>query len=559
MPLTRPATLRREDVAQRPAPGGAALLHPRAEARVFQGLRRRVVGRILRHWASEARLRLVLLSVLTIVFWFALFASFAEGFWLLNSAISHEITRIKTIQAVFNVFFLALLLMLTISSAVVFYSLAFRSEDMRFLMTSPASSPRIAIHKLQEAAFFSCWGFVLLGSPMLLAYGISARSPWYYYLMLPPFVISFVVIASAVGAIACILLVRFLPRLRINPLFLAAAAVVVLFAVSIALVLSVTTSEDMLTRPWLNRTLARLELAQQRLLPSWWLSSGLLEAAHASGDRQASAWRESVLFLSVLVSNAMAFMLCVTWTARWQYRNAFSRMQGGGSATPIVQQAAIDKVAQWLLSPFSLRTRLLILKDLRLCRRDPLQWSQFLVFLGLLAFYFINIPNVHYGEALARWMNVIGFLNVGVVALILSTFTTRFIFPMISLEGRRFWILGTLPLDRDTILWSKLWFACGGAIVPCSLLILLSDLMLGVISMEPLIALVHQVACWVLCVGLSALAVGLGGRPARPASRVSIQDRRRIRRHAEPGAQRAVYHAGRARKRRALLLLAGSA
>jgi hypothetical protein len=44
---------------------------------------------------------------------------------------------------------------------------------------------------------------------------------------------------------------------------------------------------------------------------------------------------------------------------------------------------------------------------------------------------------------------LIGSLNLGVVGLILSTFTTRFVYPMISLEGRRFWILGLLPVHRD--------------------------------------------------------------------------------------------------------------
>ena len=34
-------------------------------------------------------------------------------------------------------------------------------------------------------------------------------------------------------------------------------------------------------------------------------------------------------------------------------------------------------------------------------------------------------------------------------ALILSTFTSRFIFPLLSLEGRNFWVLGLFPLRRD--------------------------------------------------------------------------------------------------------------
>ena len=91
----------------------------------------------------------------------------------------------------------------------------------------------------------------------------------------------------------------------------------------------------------------------------------------------------------------------------------------------------------------------------------------------------------------------------------MSTFTTRFIFPMVSLEGRRFWFLAMLPLRRETILWSKFVFALGGSALPCSALILLSDLVLGV---PLLIVGVHQLTCLLLCLGLSGIAVGLGAR-----------------------------------------------
>jgi len=107
------------------------------------------------------------------------------------------------------------------------------------------------------------------------------------------------------------------------------------------------------------------------------------------------------------------------------------------------------------------------------------------------------------------WVNLVSFLNVSVVGLLLSTFTTRFIFPMISLEGRRFWILGLLPVRRNTILWGKFIFAIGASIVPSSLLILLSDVMLRV---EPMVLASHQLTCLVLCFGLSGIAVGLGAK-----------------------------------------------
>ena len=90
--------------------------------------------------------------------------------------------------------------------------------------------------------------------------------------------------------------------------------------------------------------------------------------------------------------------------------------------------------------------RLLLLKDLRTFCRDPAQWSQFLIFFGLLAFYFLNIPRLGYGVQSPSWRNLVSFLNLSVTALILSTFTSRFIFPLLSLEGRNFWVLGLLPV-----------------------------------------------------------------------------------------------------------------
>jgi len=153
--------------------------------------------------------------------------------------------------------------------------------------------------------------------------------------------------------------------------------------------------------------------------------------------------------------------------------------------------------------------RLMMVKDIRLFRRDPLQWSQFLIFLGLLALYFANIRHFTYDLYYIGWVNMVSFLNLSVVGLLLSTFTTRFIFPMISLEGRRFWILGLLGVRRETILWGKFLFAVGGAFIPCSILVLLSDTMLNV---SKLILVGHQLTCVVLCLGLSGIAVGLGAR-----------------------------------------------
>jgi len=54
------------------------------------------------------------------------------------------------------------LAMLTVSSGIILYGLLFDSEEVGYLLTTPASAQRIVLHKFQEAIVLSCWGFILV-------------------------------------------------------------------------------------------------------------------------------------------------------------------------------------------------------------------------------------------------------------------------------------------------------------------------------------------------------------------------------------------------------------
>jgi ABC-2 type transport system permease protein len=500
-------TLRIESAGDPTRPLSAA-----EEARVFQRLRRRILASLFRELFSSRRLWLTALVILTAVFWIGLYVLFSQAFRFLQMALPQPATLAMTVQAIYNVFFLALTVMLLVSSAIILYGALYHSEEVNFLLTSPLRAERIVLYKLQEAIFFSCWGFALLGSPMLLAYGVANHSPWYYYALLLPFMAGFALIPTSLGAIACLLVVYFLPRLRIHAI---ATSAVILLGVG-AVVLWRTfghVAHQAMTPEWFQDILARLRFTEQRLLPSWWLSSGLLEAAHPTANPAGfPSWLESLLFLAVISANGLMLQNAAAGAASRLFRASYSGLKGVSSGRRPRRVSWIDRTAGLIFWPLPRTMRIFIVNDLRIFRRDPLQWSQFLIFFGLLSFYFVNIRRFNYGEALAGWMTIIGFLNLGVVGLILSTYTTRFILPAVSLEGRRFWILGTLPIARDVVLWSKFWFSFIGAMAPCSALILLSDIMLQTTARTPLVAWLHQLTCVVLCAGLSALAVGVGAR-----------------------------------------------
>jgi ABC-2 type transport system permease protein len=211
----------------------------------------------------------------------------------------------------------------------------------------------------------------------------------------------------------------------------------------------------------------------------------------------------------VLSAHAGIMYLAAAAVARDLQFRGFSRVQGGRSARRKVGFYGLDALFHRVFFFVPKPIRLLTLKDLRTFCRDPAQWSQFLIFFGLLAFYFLNIPQLGYAVQSPSWRNLVSFLNLSVTALILSTFTSRFIFPLLSLEGRTFWVLGLLPVRREQILWGKFVFSVAISLVATEVLVFLSDVML---KMAPLIIALHLGMVAILCLGLSGISVGLGAR-----------------------------------------------
>jgi ABC-2 type transport system permease protein len=476
----------------------ARLIGLERESNVFWRLRMLLLLRLLRERVCQGRLRIALVAFLGGLFWIGLYWLFYEGFRYLEG-------EVQIVPTLFNAFFASLFVMLIFSAALILYSGLYRSSEAAFLLTQPIRPERIFIYKFQEAVWFSSWGFVLMGTPMLVAFGAVSKVSWFYYAVLLPFVICFVYVPAGVGAIVCFFVVNWLPRLRVHAL---TVSVILLAAIAAWFGWSLITDVELtlLTPRWFLEMTDRLRFTEQRLLPSWWLSAGLLEASR-NGSLPDDLYRprsQSLLFFLLLLANALFLHLVATWVASRFYRSSFSRLQSEYTATRKKAGWWIDRVFVDGFVLISRQTRVLLVKEFRIFRRDPVQWLQSAIFFGLLALYFVNIR--HFSSN-PQYAALIGFLNLAVVGLILSTFTTRFIFPMVSLEGKRFWILGLLPLSRDTILRAKFLFAAAGSLVPCSGLILLSDCMLGVPL--PLLA-AHQVTCLALCCGLSGIAVGMG-------------------------------------------------
>jgi ABC-2 type transport system permease protein len=385
------------------------------------------------------------------------------------------------------------------SSGLILYSSLFASPEAAFLLCRPAAADQVFAYKFQGAMAFSSWAFVLLGSPILIAYGLAAHVPWYFYVLLPLFFFGFVLLPGSLGALACLLIVNCAPR-RPRQLMIGAVLLVLVGLFAWGASLAKSAWRDTYNRDAVQRVLGQLTVTQDPLMPSHWIAQGLLAAAR---DEPANA----LFYLALTGSNGLFLYVLTAWSAARFYRRGFNRVATGGMLRKRYGGLWLDRVLTRLVGFLDPQTKLLIVKDFRTFRRDPAQWVQILIFTGLLTLYFLNIRRLYLEEVSWVYQNNISLLNLGATAFLLCAYTGRFIFPMLSLEGRKFWILGLLPLQRERLLWGKFVFSATGGILIAEFLMVLGDVML---DMPPTLIGLHALAIAVLATGLSGLSVGLG-------------------------------------------------
>ncbi len=470
---------------------------PASPVRLFAWLRWRLLKNTLHQVFGGSFMRPLTILLCSLLVWSFVFAVSYEGFGFLQKQQFNLGGSI--VSMLFDLLFFSLAALLVFSTGLILYSSLFGSSETSFLLALPAPDDHIFAFKYAGALAFSSWAFLLLGGPILIAFGLAVRAPWHFYLLLPLFCLGFILLPGAIGATCCLLVVNFLPQRRKQLLIGAAVFLVLPFVIGIHRALS-SVQPDTLTRDTVQNLLGQFDLARSPLLPSHWIAWGL----RASARDEAGV---ACYYLALIWSNGLFAYLVTMWLAKKLYRRGYNRLTTGGDLRRRPGGHWLDAILERLLFQLSPQMRLLIIKDFRTFRRDPAQWAQILIFSALMVLYCLNIRKLFLGEITWQYRNGISLLNLTATALLLCTYTGRFIYPMLSLEGRKFWVLGLLPMEREKLLWGKFAFSTTGAVLIALTLVLVSDAML---QMPLLLIVLHGLAVVVLAAGLSGLSVGLG-------------------------------------------------
>ncbi len=380
--------------------------------------------------------------------------------------------------------FAFLFALLLLSNLIINYTNLFRNREAGFLMALPLPAQTIFQWKFFESALLASWAFVFLIAPLLAAFGLTRSVAWHFYPVTLVLIGLFIMLPAVAGTWLAVLLARYLDRRTFQ---------VAALALALGLVVLVgfwwktePVSDEMLeTRVLavLDQLLQRTRFAQFPFLPSYWLSTSVLQ------------WAEGALMLAgffalVLLSNVLFFGFLAFTRLGAMYYEAASQVQSRASVwgqwewfrrsakRPKLfdySEGAMEKLARLLLRRVDCDTRALLVKDMRMFWRDTTQWGQSVLLFGLLAVYVINLR--HYAGQMTNpfWIHLVSYLNLGACSLNLATLTTRFVYPQFSLEGRRLWIVGLAPMGLLRVVKAKYWLAsCASLVVTLSLVVLSS-------------------------------------------------------------------------------------
>lgn len=449
--------------------------------------------------AGNRRIRALLFALIGLLFWVGIFFVFYRVLTYFQGVEEFgDILARKLLSMVLLTFFSLLVFSGIISSLATLYL----SRDLILVHSLPVAAGKIFLARWLESTLDSSWMVVVFSLPVFLSYGIVYQAGPFFYWTAAMVLIPLCLTASAISALVVVVLAVLLPAGRIRTVIVFLGLLLV-----VALILAFRLMQpERLVHPEhfanLVLYLREMETVGSPLLPTTWAFDALRTAL--AGER-----RESLFHLSLAGSGAAALVFLATWIAGFFYHAGFTKAQ-----------TTAEKLFPLGPGPRKRRSRLLERlsgpawafagKEVRTFFRDQTQWPQLLLIAALIVVYLYNFSVLPLGGSQLRTaflQNIFSFLNLGLAAFVLTAIAARFVYPAVSCEGDAFWIVRSAPLSLRTFLWVKFAVYYLPLLLLAEILIVSSNLLLGV---TPFMMILSAVTIFLMVPGVVALGVGLG-------------------------------------------------
>ena len=290
---------------------------------------------------------------------------------------------IVAVPLIFTFFFLAMTGMLAFSNAILAYGGLFRRQESAYLLASPVRPRDIVIMKYLESLALSSWSLILLGLPLMMAIARSFKEPLSFYPVFIGLFLVFIPLPGALGLLLAWMAALVFPKTPRRMIVTMSA----LIGVAGAWWMWDLARTPMTSARWLTDFYDRVSLVQGSLLPHTWVSKGITSALQGQMS-------QALFYLFVTAANALFASFVVVGIVSRGYTKAFDRAAGSGARSSRRSGRVTTWLAEVLFAYMPWRQRLLAAKDLKGLCRDPMQWSQMAILVGLFVLYVANVQHI---------------------------------------------------------------------------------------------------------------------------------------------------------------------
>ena len=463
-----------------------ALLRPRFLSFKNRGISKNKKGR---------KLRFFLLGTIGLGFWGGTFIilyrvlTYFQGVEDFGDILAYKLLSMAMIT------FFSLLIF---SGILISLSKLYLSRDLPLVHSMPVSREKIFLARWIECTMDSSWMVLVYSLPVFLSYGIVYKTGLFYYAMVGVNVLPFCLIASSISALMVMLGAAFLPAGHIRSIFFFLGLLVfllLLFSFRLMRPEKFVNPESFAS---LMLYLKTLESSHSPFLPTTWFFDSL--RASLSGSVK------SALFHSALSwSYALTMIFVTSWVSGAVYFRGLSKAQtahGRFFLSRVLKRRSYGMLMNFLPGP----TRAFVVKEIKTFFRDKTQWSQIFLVIALIVIYLYNFSVLPLGKR-EYLQNLVSFINMGLVAFVLTAVSARFVFPAVSLEGDAFWIVRSSPVSIRTFLRIKFFVYLLPLLLLSEVLIVVTNILLHV---TPFMMAISVLTIFFMVPGIVSMGIGLG-------------------------------------------------
>ncbi|OGU61571.1 MAG: hypothetical protein A2V66_07600 [Ignavibacteria bacterium RBG_13_36_8] len=358
-----------------------------------------------------------------------------------------------------------------IGNIIVSYSTLYKSQEAIYLITKPVHPTKIFIIKFLDNFFYSSSTFIFIVLSALAGYAVYfgldiIKTIFIILFNFIPFMLS----AASLGVIFLLIIIKIASRYGLKRVLYSLGAGYVLIVFMFFRVTSPVklANEVMKYYPNIDRYFGELIPETIKYIPNNWLSELMYWMVQGNFTSALPYFFFQILLCTVLLTIALYLghkWYFSTWLLSLKIQTKIRTERKIRNKFFIFEK----------VSSLKAKTEAILKRDFHLFTREPSQIIHFAVLMFLILIFISSISGL---TLLGRGNFLIKttiFLVVFLFnALLISTLSLRFVFPLLSLEGFAFWKVRTAPISNKDIIKLKL--------LPPFLFIMFISLMLSLFS-----------------------------------------------------------------------------